>query len=58
VRRSGRESGDVLHTGADISRARDELGYEPATGVREGLRQEVRWTADRGDARTGLAAAG
>ena len=58
VRRSGRESGDVMHTGADISRARQDLGYEPATGVAEGLRAEVDWTAEQHDTRPGLAAAG
>ena len=44
VRRSDRESGDVLHTGADISRAREDLGFEPATDLRAGLRAEYDWT--------------
>jgi UDP-N-acetylglucosamine/UDP-N-acetyl-alpha-D-glucosaminouronate 4-epimerase len=30
--------GDVVHSLADISRARDALGYEPRVGAREGLR--------------------
>ena len=47
VRRSGRESGDVLHTAADTSRARDELGFAPATSLEEGLDAELRWVLDR-----------
>lgn len=31
--------GEVRHSLADISRARDELGYEPVIGLREGLRR-------------------
>jgi UDP-glucose 4-epimerase len=33
--------GDVQHTLADISRARDELGYDPAIDLRHGLRLTV-----------------
>ena len=43
VRRDERESGDVLHTGADIARARAELGFEPATTLEDGLRAEFEW---------------
>ena len=32
--RASRESGDVLHTAADGSRAREELGFAPATTLR------------------------
>ncbi len=42
VRRGEREAGGAHETGADISRARAELGYAPATGVAEGLAAE--WT--------------
>lgn len=35
--------GDVIETCADISRAREELGYNPATSVREGVGEFVRW---------------
>jgi UDP-glucuronate 4-epimerase len=45
IRRHGRGHGDVRHTGADISRARRELGFEPATGLEEGLEAELEWTA-------------
>lgn len=35
--------GDVRHSQADISKARDLLGYEPVVGFAEGLRQTVEW---------------
>jgi len=35
--------GDVLHSTADISKARLHLGYEPQTSVEEGLRRTVEW---------------
>ena len=47
VRRCGRESGDVLHTGADITRAREALGYRPSTDLAAGLRGGVRVGAER-----------
>ena len=34
-------TGDILHSLADISRAREALGYEPAVGIREGLERTV-----------------
>jgi UDP-glucose 4-epimerase len=43
VRRKPREDGDVLHTGADIGRAREALGYEPSTSLQDGLRAEFEW---------------
>jgi UDP-glucuronate 4-epimerase len=46
VRRLGRESGDVLHTAADITRARDELGYAPETTLEEGLAAELDWVLE------------
>jgi nucleoside-diphosphate-sugar epimerase len=33
--------GDARHTGGDIQRARDDLGYAPRTGLREGLSQQI-----------------
>ena len=33
----------------DISRARKELGYEPAVDLFEGMRASVRWCLERGD---------
>ncbi|MCA1691973.1 MAG: NAD-dependent epimerase/dehydratase family protein, partial [Actinobacteria bacterium] len=38
-------SGDVKHSGADISAARADLGYEPRTGFEEGLHKTVAWFA-------------
>jgi nucleoside-diphosphate-sugar epimerase len=35
--------GDVKHSLADISRAREYLGYEPRVGLEEGLRQTIDW---------------
>jgi nucleoside-diphosphate-sugar epimerase len=35
--------GDVRHSLADISRARELLGYEPNVGLREGLRRTIDW---------------
>lgn len=35
--------GDVLHSLADISRARELLGFEPQVGLREGLRRTMDW---------------
>lgn len=44
--------GDIRHATADISRARDLLGWTPKTPLREGLRRLVDW------ARTDLAPSG
>lgn len=38
--------GDVRHSLADYSRARDELGYEPTHGLAEGLALAMDWYAD------------
>jgi UDP-glucuronate 4-epimerase len=37
------QPGDVPITYADISRARDELGYRPSTPIADGLTKFVRW---------------
>jgi UDP-glucuronate 4-epimerase len=37
------EHGDVRRTGADISRARRDLGFEPETTVPEGLALQLAW---------------
>lgn len=39
--------GDVPRTFADISRAREELGYEPKTSVKKGLAEFVAWLERR-----------
>jgi len=36
-------AGDQKHTRADIAKARERLGYNPATPVREGLARQVAW---------------
>jgi nucleoside-diphosphate-sugar epimerase len=35
--------GDIRHSRADITRARRDLGYEPAVPFEEGLGQTLRW---------------
>jgi nucleoside-diphosphate-sugar epimerase len=35
--------GDVRHSLADITRARELLGYEPTVGLQEGLRKTIEW---------------
>jgi UDP-glucuronate 4-epimerase len=37
------QPGDVKHTYADIRKAREHLGYNPKTDIREGLSRFVRW---------------
>ncbi len=36
-------AGDVLHSLADITRARELLGFEPRVGLREGLQSTMDW---------------
>ncbi len=36
-------TGDVLHSLADISRARELLGYAPTVGLERGLQATVEW---------------
>ena len=36
-------TGDIVHSQADISRARKELGYNPQAGFRPGLEKTVAW---------------
>lgn len=38
--------GDVRHTEADSTRARDELGFSPRTDLRAGLEAEAAWVGD------------
>lgn len=40
-------AGDIRHSSADISKARAELGFEPAMSVAAGLAETVRWYAQR-----------
>jgi nucleoside-diphosphate-sugar epimerase len=57
VRRRPREDGDVLHTGADITNARERLGYEPLTTLADGLRAEFEWALSARPTSTRRAAA-
>ncbi|MEU0666624.1 NAD-dependent epimerase/dehydratase family protein [Streptomyces lavendulocolor] len=41
--------GDVGATTADVSRARDRLGFRPATDLRTGLAAQIEWTRRRTD---------
>ena len=43
IERHGDQPGDVRLTAADLRRAQRELGYRPAVGLEEGIRQFVRW---------------
>ncbi len=56
VRHEERESGDVQDTGAAIDRAREDLGFEPATELREGLQAEFEWVVEHSRARSGAVA--
>lgn len=49
VRYGERESGDVQDTGADTRRAREELGFTPATSLEDGLAAELRWVRERAE---------
>ncbi len=47
-------AGDIRHCFADVSRARELLGFEAATSLEEGLPELAEWVAanrvpDRGD---------
>jgi UDP-glucose 4-epimerase len=39
--------GDIVHSTADIARARRDLGYDPAVRFEEGLARTVAWYRDR-----------
>jgi UDP-glucuronate 4-epimerase len=47
VERLPEQPGDVRQTYADVTRARDELGYEPRTPLEEGLRRYVGWLREQ-----------
>jgi UDP-glucose 4-epimerase len=40
---------DARHTHADISKARELLGYEPSTDIREGVSEFIEWYQDNQD---------
>jgi UDP-glucuronate 4-epimerase len=41
------QSGDVLRTYADITHARDTLGYDPRTDLRTGIGHFVHWLREQ-----------
>jgi UDP-glucuronate 4-epimerase len=43
IERRPAQPGDMTETWADISAATERLGYQPCTGLREGLQQTVDW---------------
>lgn len=43
VNHEGVQKGDVRHTFADMSKARETLGYEPKVSMQEGLAREYEW---------------
>ncbi len=43
-------AGDVRDSQADITKARDLLGYEPTVGLKEGLEKTLAWCRERVDA--------
>jgi len=49
--------GDVRHSQADVSKARERLGYAPTHTVRQGLREALQWYAERSQEVASLAGA-
>jgi UDP-N-acetylglucosamine/UDP-N-acetyl-alpha-D-glucosaminouronate 4-epimerase len=39
--------GDIRHSGADLTAARRDLGYQPRVSLREGLERAVEWSRQR-----------
>jgi UDP-glucuronate 4-epimerase len=49
IQRQSMQPGDVAQTYADVSLARRELGYAPATTLEEGIRRYVAWFRTEGE---------
>jgi nucleoside-diphosphate-sugar epimerase len=49
VKRDARQKGDVRHTAADCTRARERLGFRPETSLAEGLAREWEWIREDDD---------
>lgn len=47
VERRDTAQGDTRDTGADISKAREVIGFEPKTSVPEGIARQIEWHRDR-----------
>ena len=39
----------ALFIACDVTRAREELGYEPEVTLHEGMRASIRWCLERGE---------
>lgn len=48
VQRLEVQKGDVRHTAADTSHARERFGYAPKVSIRDGLEREMRWLESAG----------
>lgn len=49
IERRPMQPGDVQRTWADLTRAREELGYAPGTSVPDGVRAQFEWMRANGD---------
>lgn len=47
IDRRGPQTGDVVRTSADTTRARQSLGWSPTVGIEEGLAAQFNWVAGR-----------
>lgn len=47
------QDGDVLRTFADISRAKNVLGYSPVININDGIRKYVEWVRIKAGISTG-----
>ncbi|MEO3812789.1 NAD-dependent epimerase/dehydratase family protein [Sphaerisporangium sp. B11E5] len=57
VRREGRQPGDVESTLADLTKARDLLGYQPVISLADGMRLQWKWLlSEDGDEHAGATA--
>jgi UDP-glucose 4-epimerase len=48
-RKEAARPGDLLRSAAEISLARSELGFVPATGLEQGIAQTLKWFSKRGE---------
>ncbi|WP_203361551.1 NAD-dependent epimerase/dehydratase family protein [Bacillus sp. REN10] len=46
IRYGDHRVGDVVSTWADISKAKQELGFQPVTSIEEGLKRTIEWAYD------------
>jgi UDP-glucuronate 4-epimerase len=46
IRHAPERAGDVKATWADITKAKEKLGYEPKISIKDGLRRTIEWARD------------